>query len=135
MIHQNLPNVNFNIKIHVVNITTQNQSKLLPKHPITLPFVPTEEKIHKLESWLLNQFSPSTFDITSQPLPLLSRKPQKTAHCWWRYIICSPLHNICSTPLEGRCKKKKKNLKKTQKWGSFEKYQLGNQLYVVCKWL
>ena len=77
MIHQNLPNVNFNIKINVVNITTQNQSKLLPKHPITLPFVPTEEKIHKLESWLLNQFSPSTFDITSQPLPLLSRKPQK----------------------------------------------------------
>ena len=72
VIHQNFPNVNVNTAINVFNTATQNQARLLHEHYTILPFEPTEEKISKLESWFLNQFSKSTFDITSQPLPPIS---------------------------------------------------------------
>ena len=77
IIHPNFPNVNINSTINAVNTTTNNRAKLLPERPATLPFEPIEENIHKLESWLMDQFSKSTFDITSQPLPPMSGKPQK----------------------------------------------------------
>ena len=73
----NFQNVNINSAINVANTTTHNQAKSLPESPTTLPHEPIEENIPKLESWLMDQFSKSIFEITSQPLPPIRGKLHK----------------------------------------------------------
>ena len=47
----------------------------LPDRPNQLPFPPTEGNIPKLEAWLKEHFSDSTFNTTRQPLPAMSGPP------------------------------------------------------------
>ena len=48
----------------------------LPDRPHTLPMLPTENNIKSLELWLLDTFSETTFNISAEPLPQMSGKPQ-----------------------------------------------------------
>ena len=47
----------------------------VPDRPVQPPFPPTEENIPKLEAWLKERFSDSTFNTTSKPLPAMSGPP------------------------------------------------------------
>ena len=47
-----------------------------PPHPTTLPFPATTENVDKLEKWLLNYYSSSSFNVCEhQPLPRMSGPP------------------------------------------------------------
>ena len=50
---------------------------VLPSIPDTLPYPPTEQHILELEAWLLQKFSTTTFNISSDKLPHMSGKPHK----------------------------------------------------------
>ena len=52
-----------------------DKPRQLPDRPIQPPFPPTEENIPKLEAWLKEHFSDSTFNTTSKPLPAMSGPP------------------------------------------------------------
>ena len=58
-------------------IAQKNKKNIsLPHRPHTLPMLPTENNIKSLELWLLDTFSETTFNISAEPLPQMSGKPQ-----------------------------------------------------------
>ena len=52
-----------------------DKPRQVPDRPVQPPFPPTEENIPKLEAWLKERFSDSTFNTTSKPLPAMSGPP------------------------------------------------------------
>ena len=58
----------------ISNTGLSNDDMVLPSGPDTLPYPPTEEHILELEAWLLQKFSTTTFNISSDKLPRLSGK-------------------------------------------------------------
>ena len=46
-----------------------------PTRPASMPFQPLEENVHRLEQWLLQQFSSTTFDTDRQPLRVMKGAP------------------------------------------------------------
>merc|ERR1712082_514117 len=48
-----------------------------PPRPTMLPFPPTEDNVPKLRAWLVEQFSKSSFNISSAPLAKMTGPPMK----------------------------------------------------------
>ena len=49
-----------------------------PERPTSLPFPATEENLQKLETWLLNHYKSSSFNVCEhQPLPMMSGPPMR----------------------------------------------------------
>ena len=46
-----------------------------PDRPSAVPFPPREEHVQRLEGWLLQHFSASTFNTTRTPLPVMEGEP------------------------------------------------------------
>ena len=47
----------------------------LPHKPLAVPLPPLEENVPRLEKWLLQHFSASTFNTAREPLPVMEGKP------------------------------------------------------------
>ncbi len=56
------------------NIETE-QNEVLPERPTQMPYPATEENILLLESWFLETFADSVFNITETPQPFMSGDP------------------------------------------------------------
>ena len=63
-----------------------------PIKPLEIPLAPVEENINRMEIWLLQQFSNTTFNTDRDPLPVMEGKPH--------HIHLKPDHisYACQTP-------------------------------------
>lgn len=59
-----------------INTVNNNMDTSLPVRPKGMPFSPSDENIERLEKWLLEAFSNSTFNVNAYPLPVMLGKPQ-----------------------------------------------------------
>ena len=81
--HKSDPSKNADHSPHQLDDTTKSEStcncskqQSLPNRPENLPFFPIEENNNKMEQWLLNRFSASTFNsCPHQPLPMMTGPP------------------------------------------------------------
>ena len=81
--HKSDPSKNADHSPHQLDDTTKLEStcncskqQSLPSRPENLPFLPIEENNNKMEQWLLNRFSASTFNsCPHQPLPMMTGPP------------------------------------------------------------
>ena len=74
VVHKEFPDVDLSSTPSISNITISERVERLASRPAYIPYSPTEENIPKLEAWLREKISYTTFDITD-PLPLMSGKP------------------------------------------------------------
>lgn len=58
-----------------VRVLAVDEPSHLPTKPMAMPFLPHEEHVGRLEVWLLQYFSASTFNTTRNPLPVMKGKP------------------------------------------------------------
>ena len=65
----------------------------LPPKPEVMPFQPIEENVHRLEGWLLQHFSSSTFDTSREPLPVMVGKPHHI------HLLSDAVPIACHTPV------------------------------------
>ena len=76
VVHKEFLHVDLSSIPNISNITIAERVERLPSRPAYIPYSATEENIPKLEAWLQEKFSSTTFN-TTDPLPLMSGKPHK----------------------------------------------------------
>ena len=57
------------------SVTADDTPTVLPDRPSSMPFAPSEENVSRLEEWLLQHFSSTTFNTSREPLPVMAGKP------------------------------------------------------------
>ena len=60
--------------------------------PLSLPFPPLEDNVPRLEEWLLQHFSSTTFNTTREPLPVMAGKPHHI------HLVPGAVPHACHTP-------------------------------------
>ena len=63
-----------------------------PIRPATTPFPPHEEHVGRLEEWLLQHFSSTTFNTTRSPLPVMEGEPHHI------HLLPNAVPHACHTP-------------------------------------
>ena len=77
LIHSSFPHVRVDDPPAITSTPSQPvHSPSLPRRVESLPYPPTEENIPLLEKCLLEQFSSSTFNVNTNPLPTMTGDPQ-----------------------------------------------------------
>ena len=64
----------------------------LPPKPLSVPLQPLEENVPRLEEWLLQHFSSSTFNTAREPLPVMEGKPHHI------HLAREAVPYVCHTP-------------------------------------
>ena len=68
VVHKEFPHVDLSSIPNISSITIAERVERLPSRPAYIPYSATEENIPKLEAWLWEKFSSTTFN-TTDPLP------------------------------------------------------------------
>ena len=63
-----------------------------PPRPSSMPLPPLEENVQRLEEWLLQRFSSTTFNTTRNPLPVMAGKPHHI------HLAPDAVPHACHTP-------------------------------------
>ena len=97
--------------------------------PNSLPYPAVQEYVPKLEEWLIDTFTHTTFNVTD-PLPKMSGTPMKI------HISSDAVPHNVSTPIliPHHWKEQVKEQVWMLKWVYYEKYQLEKQVSGALEW-